>query len=214
VFGLLQLMRQDRSGPISEKQRGTLSQILGTINKLLNLVNDMLDVSKLESGRLDVIPKKIDFNEVMAEALGNVEILAEEKRICIRRENFSQPIYVLGDALRLEQVMINLLANAIKFSPEDSEIIIHGEALEDANPSNGWLQVSVQDFGVGIAEESREIIFEKYRQTMKGNSKATKGTGLGLAICRMIVQAHDGHIWVTSQEGKGSTFSFTVPLIQ
>ncbi|MFZ5519404.1 MAG: hybrid sensor histidine kinase/response regulator [Candidatus Zhuqueibacterota bacterium] len=214
VFGLLQLMRQDRIGPVNEKQRQTLSQILGTINKLLNLVNDMLDVSKLESGRLDVVPKKIDFNEVIAEALGNVEILAEEKQIEIRLENFSHPMFVLGDALRLEQVMINLLSNAIKFSPENSQIVIQGQALEDPDQANGWLKVSVQDSGIGIEEGSREIIFEKYRQTMKGNSKAAKGTGLGLAICRMIVQAHDGKIWVTSQEGQGSTFSFTVPLIQ
>lgn len=212
VFGLLKLMRKDRLGKVNSKQKQTLSQILGTINKLLNLVNDMLDVSKLESGHLDVSPKKIDFNDVLEEALHNIEILAEEKNIEIHFKNISKPIHVLGDALRLEQVMINLLSNAIKFSPENSKILFFAKEHTASGANGKWLELSVQDFGCGIDEKSVGIIFDKYRQTKNGRVKAVKGTGLGLAICKMIIQAHNGKIWVKSEEGQGSTFSFTLPL--
>lgn len=212
VFGLLKLMRKDRLGKVNEKQKQTLSQILGTINKLLNLVNDMLDVSKLESGHLDVFPKKVSFNEILEEALHNIEILAEEKSIEICVNDVSNPIYVSGDALRLEQVLINLLSNAIKFSNENSRIIVSTRKDENPNYQQRRLIVSVQDFGIGIDEESIDLIFDKYRQTKKGTIKAAKGTGLGLAICKMIVEAHDGKIWATSKEKQGSIFSFTLPL--
>ena len=212
VFALLKLIRENRVGAVNEKQKEMLSQILSTLNKVLNLVNDVLDVSKLESGRIDLILKGTDFNDIIEESIHNICILAEEKDIKIVNNFPASCSKITGDETKLEQVIINLLSNSIKFSPEHSRIIISGEKVFNKNDESKWLKFSIQDFGIGISNDAINLIFDKYMQTKTGQNSVKKGTGLGLAICKMIIHAHGGKIWAESQEGRGSTFHFTLPI--
>ena len=206
VTGVAGLLRENAAGEVNEEQKKWLGKIQDNAQHMVQIVNDFLDVSHLESGRVHLVKKEIDLGQLVENCLNNVFSLAREKNISLKNAS-SQPLpKIRADGRRLEQVISNLLSNALKFTGAGGEISV------GCQQSNGNIITWVKDSGVGISGQELSWIFEKYRQTKSGQNTAEKGTGLGLAICKMIVEAHRGRIWVESAEDKGATFYFSLPV--
>ncbi|MBI2351260.1 MAG: sensor histidine kinase [Deltaproteobacteria bacterium] len=201
------ILQDGLAGPLSAEQKEWLSKIdVGTRN-LLNLVNGFLDLSKLEEGRIELASEDVDLRQLIQNSLDHYSVLARDKKISFKcRVDPALPL-ISVDPRRLAQVFSNLLSNAIKFTAEGGEIEV-GASRANGNEAKVW----VKDNGMGIPSQEIGELFQKYRQTTSGKSSKEKGTGLGLVICKMIVEAHGGKIWVESKEGKGTTFSFSLPL--
>ena len=165
----------------------------------MDLVSDFLDVSKLESGYVDINREMVNLTGLIQKSIDSYRVLALDKRISIKGTVDPSLPAVHADPRRLDQVLSNLISNAIKFTGEGGEVEV-GAALADAT----LIQVWVRDNGVGIAADEMGQLFEKYRQGGNVKHSSHKGTGLGLVICKMIVEAHGGRIWVESTEGSGS----------
>jgi signal transduction histidine kinase len=206
ITGVAEVMMQGLFGDVTEEQKKWLSRIQHNGRMLIELVNDFLDVSKLESGYVDVKLERINLQELIEKSVESYRVLAAEKQISMTKSIVTSLPFISADPRRLDQVLANLISNAIKFTHEQGEIEVGAEEVDP-----GWLNVWVKDNGEGIAAHEIAQIFQKYRQA--GNLKASrqKGTGLGLVICKMIIEAHGGKIWVVSEEGKGSRFSFSLP---
>ncbi|MCB9639326.1 MAG: hybrid sensor histidine kinase/response regulator [Myxococcales bacterium] len=178
--------------------------IISEGERLTNLINDVLDIAKMESGKLEWHMKPLDIREVMERALSSTKSLFEAKEIeqhATFEENLPQ---IAGDADRLHQVMLNLLSNAIKFTDE-------GSVFCRVQREKNEIVISIEDSGIGIAQEDLKKVFEKFRQVGDTLTDKPKGTGLGLPICKEIIEHHGGRIWAESSQGKGSTFFFTLP---
>jgi len=179
-----------------------LDIILRNIDRQTNLVNDLLDLSRIESGRMKLKMGCVSLDSVIADSIESVKQAAIEKGIKLNVELPEDISSVKADRERLTQVIINLLNNAIKFTPRSGEISIKTREL------NGQVEVKVSDTGTGIPAEDLDKVFEKFYQADSTLTREAGGTGLGLAICRGIIEAHNGHIWAESELGKGSTFIF------
>jgi signal transduction histidine kinase len=201
----LQMLYKQYYGVLSEKQRQSLLMILKNTDRLSKIIEDFLEISRIEAARLKFVFKKTDIRETVYETVNLMEEFAKEKNIVFEINMSKLPI-INVDPDRVCQVLKNLCHNAVKFSPRDSKIEI-GALIK-----GGFIQFSVKDYGRGMSQNDQIRIFEPFYQTDLGEDKLFGGTGLGLAICRGIVQAQKGSIWVQSVEGKGSTFYFTIPL--
>ncbi|MBN2013460.1 hybrid sensor histidine kinase/response regulator [candidate division KSB1 bacterium] len=213
IFGLLKLLQEGRIGDVNDKQKEILGQILGTINKLLTLVSDVLDLSKIEAGRLEIHPQPVSLHDIVNLVIRNVQVLADEKDIDIVNTYSPTASPVIADMLRIEQVFMNLLSNAIKYSRAGGLITV-GNAVVDEDSVSPKMKIWVKDKGVGISETDLPHLFEKYQQAGNARQYRKKGTGLGLVICKMVIQAHGGEIWAESEENVGSTFYFTLPMAE
>ncbi len=205
IIGFSEILAEKMFGDINEKQTEYLQDILESGRHLLSLINDILDLSKIEAGRMEL--ELTDFN--LPTAIENALILVRE-RASRRRIRLGSTIdphlgMLSGDERKVKQVLLNLLSNALKFTPEGGRIDV-GARLHDQ-----VAEVSVTDTGVGIAPEDQEAVFEEFRQVGTADKKA-EGTGLGLALSRKFIELHGGRIWVTSAVGTGSTFTFTIPV--
>jgi two-component system phosphate regulon sensor histidine kinase PhoR len=175
-------------------------------DRLTKIVEDLLTLSKIESREFSLKPERLSISELIGGTLDVVKEEADKKGMSISWSESTPPLFIVGDRKGLEQVLINLLDNAIKYGREGGNIKISvGE-----NP-NAEIQVSVRDDGIGIPKEDLPRIFERFYRVDKGRSKELGGTGLGLSIVKHIVQAHGGNVWAESQIGKGSIFYFTLP---
>jgi signal transduction histidine kinase len=208
VVGVATMMEDGYMGSLTDEQRKWIGKIKSNTDNLVALVNDYLDVSKLEAGRIDLSRGQVDLNVLLRNTIENFAPLATDKRISLTSGTDVSLPAIQADARRLEQVLNNLLSNALKFTPEGGEIELGASA--DGAEAKIW----VKDAGVGIASEELGRVFEKYRQSASGKISNHKGTGLGLVICKMIVEAHGGKIWGESEEGEGTKFTFTMPLDQ
>jgi signal transduction histidine kinase/CheY-like chemotaxis protein len=194
-------------GPVTEDQKHWLDKIGASSRNLLNLINDFLDLSKIEAGRLDLVKEALDVEQFIRTTIDDHAVLARDKKISLG-DRIDRPLsHIVADPGRLRQIFTNLISNAIKFTGEGGTIEI-GAAHECADEIKLW----VRDSGVGIPAHEVGDLFQKYRQTQSGKVSKHKGTGLGLVICKMIVEAHGGKIWVESTEGRGATFFFTLPI--
>lgn len=181
-----------------------LSKARDGVNKLHNLILDLLDVSKIESGQLQLNQKEVDINEIVNECIQDAQMSTTTHTIV--REGGTESAIVMGDKDRLEQVVINLISNAIKYSPAETRILV--ETIRDDKE----VTVRVRDFGIGIQSSEHKKIFGRFYRAKDSNS-VISGFGLGLYICSQIIKRHKGRIGVSdSEEGKGSTFYFTLPL--
>jgi signal transduction histidine kinase len=187
----------------TETKREMLDIILRNIDRQTNLVNDLLDLSRIESGRMKLKFERVSLDSVIADSIESVKHAASEKGIKLNVKLPEGLSLVKGDREKLTQVVINLLNNAIKFTPRSGEITI--EAIE----LNGQVEVKVRDTGIGIPPEDLEKVFDKFYQVDSTLTREAGGTGLGLAICKGIIEAHRERIWAESELGKGSTFVFT-----
>lgn len=182
-----------------------LNIAMRNVRRLNRILGDLLDLAKLESGKLDVDLDIVDPQEMLADATVTFHAEAEAGKVAIAVHAVEDMPPILADPARLEQVLGNLVSNAIKFTPEGGTITMSAAAAEHD------VLFSVADTGKGIAKEFQEIIFEKYRQLRSHEGGGKRGTGLGLPICRLLVKLHGGSIGVESEPGRGSRFFFTIP---
>ena len=205
VLGYTELILDDVYGEMPEKARVVLDRIQRNGKHLLGLINDVLDLSKIEAGQLTLALAAYSMGEVVASVHSAVELLAREKHIALKIELASDLPPAHGDGRKLTQVLLNLVGNAIKFTDE-------GEVAIKALAANGSITVSVRDLGPGITEVDQAKIFQEFQQADLAITREKGGTGLGLTISKRIVELHGGRIWVESRPGEGSTFSFTLPV--
>jgi len=205
IIGFSEVLGDRMFGELNEKQDEYLKDIHASGQHLLSLINDILDLSKIEAGRMEL--ELTDFH--LPAALDNAMTLVRERAgrrgIALDMSVDERLGQFRGDERKIRQVVLNLLSNAIKFTPEGGRIGVR------ALPVDGSVEVSVSDTGVGIAPEDQEAIFEEFRQVGTA-AKKVEGTGLGLALSRKFIELHGGRIWVTSQLGAGSTFTFAIPM--
>jgi signal transduction histidine kinase len=204
VLGYTRMLLMNVYGELPEKVRDVHQRIDKGGRHLLGLINDVLDFSKIEAGQLTLAINPFSMMDVIQGVVASTQPLATEKNLSLKMTVPAGLPAALGDERRITQVLINLVGNAIKFT-DAGEIQIEAAAVNDG------LVVSVSDTGPGISEADRENIFEEFRQAEGSIAKRKGGTGLGLAIAKRIVELHGGKIWVESEVGKGSTFSFTLP---
>jgi signal transduction histidine kinase len=205
IIGFSEALSQRMFGEINDKQAEYLSDILESGQHLLSLINDILDLSKIEAGRMELELTKFDLSTAIENTLILVRERAQRHGITLGRTVDDRLGSIHGDERKVKQVLLNLLSNALKFTPEGGQIDVRAEVRE------GMAEISVRDTGLGIAPEDQEAVFEEFRQVGTA-AKKVEGTGLGLAISRKFIELHGGKIWVKSQVGAGSTFAFTLPL--
>jgi len=200
VRGMLVLLSAGAAGELPPKAGPIVQSAEEQLERLIKLINDLLDVQKMESGKFSVELKDVSIRALLEESFDAVEQVADDSGVTIEISGGDER--VLADPDRILQVIINLLSNAIKFSPRESKVNMR--IVNEAD----FVEVRVEDQGRGIKKEFQETIFERFKQVEKLDSTEKKGTGLGLAICKMIVEEHGGAIGVDSEDGKGSTFWF------
>jgi GAF domain-containing protein len=204
ILGYAELILDHVYGDTPEKMREVLDRIQRNGRHLLGLINDVLDLSKIEAGQLNLSLADYSLKDVVQSVYSAVEALAKEKHIALKVDVPPHLPAARGDERKLTQVLLNLVGNAIKFTDT-------GEVAIKASAANGSFTVAVRDTGPGIAEAEQAKIFEEFQQADSSITKKKGGTGLGLAIAKRIVELHGGRIWVESSPGRGSTFSFTLP---
>ena len=207
MMGVVEVMLAGTFGDVTEEQKKWLLRLQANSRGLVELVGDFLDVSKLESGYVDINREIVDLGWFIEKNIDNFWMLARDKKISIKRTVDAALPSIHADPRRLDQVLNNLISNAIKFTGEGGEVEVTAAMTETAT-----VDMRVRDNGEGIPADEIGQIFEKYRQGGNVKHSSDKGTGLGLVICKMIVEAHQGRIWVESELGKGSTFFVSLPL--
>jgi signal transduction histidine kinase len=204
IIGFSEVLTERMFGELNEKQDEYLKDIHASGQHLLSLINDILDLSKIEAGRMELEVTDFDLPSAIDNALILVRERATRRGITLGHSVDERLGTIRGDERKVKQVLLNLLSNALKFTPEGGRIDVR------AAPQDGVAEISVADTGVGIAPEDQEAVFEEFRQVGTADKKV-EGTGLGLALSRKFIELHGGRIWVESEVGKGSTFRFTLP---
>jgi signal transduction histidine kinase len=205
IIGFSEVLAEQLFGPVNEKQADYLRDILESGRHLLALINDILDLSKIEAGRMELEASEFDLPRAIENALTLVRERANRHGVELEHEVDPNLGAIRADERKVKQVLLNLLTNALKFTPAGGRVLVRARLLDHA------AEISVADTGVGIATEDQAAVFEEFRQ-VGAMSRKVEGTGLGLAISRKFIELHGGRIWVTSEPGAGSTFAFTLPL--
>lgn len=204
IIGFTGIILQEIVGPLSDEQRKQLTMVKNSAQHLLVLINDVLDISKIEAGQLEIVCEPYDLRRSIEETVGSARPIAEKKGIDLICTIASDNGTIRGDRRRVEQVLLNLLSNAIKFT-EKGSVTVKYEGDGDT------VTIRVVDTGIGIREENQETIFQPFRQIDSGLNREYEGTGLGLSISKRLVELMGGTIWVESVWGQGTTFGFTLP---
>ena len=207
VIGFAELLAEEKEGALNEKQKRFVGHIKTDSLHLLNLINDLLDLSKIEAGRLELRYELFSIEAVIAEAISSVQPRATAKCLEIATDiSITAPVW--ADRLRFKQILHNLLTNAIKFTPNGGRVRV------DAADCGHFAEISVRDTGIGIPEDQQQAVFDKFYQVRAGIQGGHEGTGLGLAITKRLVDQHGGTISLKSEPGNGTCFTFSIPLEQ
>jgi signal transduction histidine kinase len=207
IIGFSEVLQQQMFGELNEQQLGYVDDVLDAGRHLLSLINDILDLAKVEAGRMELELAEVSLPETLRSGLTMHGERASREGITLALTVDPDEIVVEADERKLRQVVFNLLSNAVKFTPAGGRIDV------SARMSDGFVEVAVADSGSGIAEEDHELIFEEFGQA-RGDPGAHEGTGLGLPLSRRFIELHGGRLWVESALGSGSTFRFTLPIEQ
>ncbi len=191
-------------GEVNEEQQKYFNMSLRNIHRLKALIDNMLDITKIEKGKLEIFKKNIDLGEIIKEVMSDFSHKIEQKGLSISSDLPPQKVEILADKDKITQVLINLVGNACKFT-EKGEIKI---SLRD---NGGFIECSIEDSGIGIAPKDIPLLFSKFHQLGRSKGQQEKGTGLGLVISKYIIELHNGQITVESKEGVGTKFAFTLP---
>jgi signal transduction histidine kinase len=204
--GYLQLILEGTTGAISDGTRAFIEKVIASNQRLIQLVNDLLEVARSQAGRLTIQVTPIDLAPPIASSLDELKSLADEKSITMIYQPPTDLPQVLADADRIKEMVVNLVGNAIKYMGGAGSIAISHEMME------GHVVTHIADTGLGISKEAQEKLFQKFYRVQTDKTKEITGTGLGLFIVKEIVEKMNGTIWVTSEEGHGSVFSFSLPV--
>jgi len=207
IIGFSEMLEDETFGSLNEKQRRSVDNVLTSGRQLLQVINDILDLSKVEAGRMQLAPTELDAGFALGEVRGVIESLARMKGHTIEIEVEPGLPPVMADPGRFRQIMYNLLSNAIKFTPDGGRIRMSAQRAA----GGGAVEIAVADTGIGIAPIDQERIFREFEQLDSAYVRQQQGTGLGLALTRKLVDLHGGRIWVESEVGRGSTFRFVLP---
>jgi signal transduction histidine kinase len=207
IKGYIDNLRDGVAGVLEQRQQNYLDRMAKNADHLVHLINDLLDVSRVESGKMVLHVTSLSLRDLVADVIDNLRPIAAEKRLEVVFTEFARESEMRGDYGKLEQVIANLLTNAIKFTPPGGRITITMQRDER------FLKTSIRDTGIGIPREKRSQIFERFYRIDQESPSKTNGTGLGLYIAKSLIEMHGGRIWVTSEIGKGSEFSFILPAL-
>ncbi|HWC05330.1 MAG TPA: GAF domain-containing protein [Methylomirabilota bacterium] len=206
ILGFSEVLAERMFGEVNEKQAEYLQDILSSGRHLLSLINDILDLSKVEAGRLELELGRFHLPTALDNALTLVRERATRHGITLTQTLPTGVGDIVADERKVKQILLNLLSNAVKFTPEGGRVGLAATAAE------GVVTISVSDTGIGIAPEDQGAIFEEFRQVGRDDARKQEGTGLGLTLAKKFVELHGGRIWIQSQVGQGSTFTFTLPV--
>jgi signal transduction histidine kinase len=209
IIGFSKVLLNGLAGPLTDMQRVDLTAIYTSGQHLLGLVNDILDLSKIEAGKMTLNKEWLDFHEIVAGVMSTAVALVEDKPIQLREKMHPNLPRVYADRMRVRQVILNLVSNAAKFTDEGSITLEVRPVVEDGRR---WVLCSVQDTGIGIAPDNLPDIFEAFRQLDSTTARRAEGTGLGLSISRRLAEMHGGRLYAESTPGEGSTFYFALPV--
>ncbi len=219
IIGYTQLLIDGVDGPINDDQKESMEKVERNAEHLLSLINDILDLSKIEAGKMVLELKPLSLEVVVDDTVDTILPLAEDKEQKLVVDVVDNLPQVMADADKLRQISINLLNNAIKFTSRNGIITLHAEPWQEdppagLDPEKNYLLISVRDTGIGIKKEDMDRLFGEFIQLDASASRNYGGTGLGLSITKRLVEMHHGAIWVESEYGKGSTFSFVIPFAE
>lgn len=210
IIGFSDLIMEGHGGELTDKLKKYFNNIVTAGEHLLSLINDILDLSKIEAGKMELELNKVNISPLIEGSL----LLFKEKAL---RHNIIVDVKtddlgnIIADGQKIKQVMLNLLSNAFKFTPDGGSVIVSAKRLNNGN-HNEYVEISIQDTGIGVSEEDQKKLFQPFQQIETGFTKKHSGTGLGLSLCRRIIELHGGRIWVESKAGKGSRFAFAIPI--
>ncbi|MCP4131184.1 MAG: PAS domain S-box protein [bacterium] len=205
IIGFCQILEKPRTGPLNEKQKEFLNYVKESGNHLLEMVNDILDLSKIEAGRVEIEKRSFDFGKMLKRSPSTVKSIAHKKGIDMDIAIDPDIGWLVGDEVRIKQVIYNLLSNAIKFSIPGKQIGIEAKGVDSV------IEVTIWDEGTGIPENYLNRIFDPFEQVKNEGTANTEGTGLGLSISKRLIELHNGAIYVTSKLGEGSAFTISLP---
>ncbi len=215
IIGFSKIQLKGLNGPLNEAQAHDLTLIHQAGQHLLSLIEDILDISQINAGQMKLFYEETDLREIVDSVLDTAAALVQDKRILLYADLAPGLPMIHADKRRLRQVLLNLVSNAIKFT-ESGQVKVQARVMEGLHPQTerlaSFLEISVSDTGIGIAPEQQADIFKEFSQVDASLSRRAGGTGLGLPITRKLVELHGGWIWVKSQLGQGSTFTFVLPL--
>ena len=204
IIGFSEVLKDGLFGTLAPKQDEYIRDIHASGHHLLSLINDILDLSKVEAGRMELSPSSFNVPAAIGDALTLVRERAKKHGVQLASDVDAKIDVFTGDERMFKQIMLNLLSNAVKFTPDGGNVAVR------AMPTVDGLQISVSDTGIGIAKEKHQAIFDAFQQVDGGRDSAREGTGLGLSLARRFVEMHNGRIWVESKVSEGSTFIFTL----
>jgi signal transduction histidine kinase/CheY-like chemotaxis protein len=221
IIGFSEVLCEQAFGNLNDKQLKYANNVVNSGKHLLHLINEILDLAKVESGKMDLHPEVFAVNNAIAELVTFAQGLAVKKEITIRRRFSPKLLTINADLKKFKQIFYNLLSNAIKFTPEGGTIEIITDCVGDFEMSGNdqfirrrYAEFCVKDNGIGISEEDKQRVFKEFQQVDGSYSRQYEGTGLGLALTKKLVELHGGSIWVESERGKGSAFYFTIPIAE
>ncbi|NPE28063.1 PAS domain-containing protein [Methanococcoides sp. SA1] len=206
VIGFSGMLLLGTFGTLNEKQTKYVSNINSSGKHLLDLIDDILDISKVEAGKMELHPEEFEVSSAIEEVSILFASIAEKKRIEITADIADNNIVVEADKIKFKQILYNLLSNSIKFTDQGGSVTIGAKISEDL------VHISVKDSGIGISPEDQDKLFNPFFQADSSSTRKYGGTGLGLALIKKFVEMHGGEIWVESEVGKGSIFTFTIPM--
>jgi signal transduction histidine kinase len=206
IIGFSEVLLERMFGELNEKQDDYLKDIHSSGRHLLTLINDILDLSKIEAGRMELEPSTFDLASALSNAMTLVRERAQRHGITLEQQVDPQLGEVTADERKFKQILVNLLSNAVKFTPDGGRIDVNARREEDN------VVIAVHDTGIGIAAQDQAAVFEEFRQVGRDYTNKQEGTGLGLTLTKKFVELHGGRIWLESEPGKGSTFTFTIPV--
>jgi PAS domain S-box-containing protein len=205
IIGFSEVLQEKTFGELNEKQAKYVENVLTSGKHLLGLINDILDLSKVEAGKIELKYEEFSLPDLLSESQTLVSTMASKKSISLESKIEEGISRITADPTKVKQIMYNLLSNAIKFTPDGGRVTVN------AKRADNMVQISVEDTGIGLREEDQENIFEEFYQVDSSYARQYQGTGLGLSLTKRLVELHGGKIWVESEIGRGSTFAFTIP---
>ena len=221
IIGFTELVLDKNFGELNEIQEEYLNDVHSSSEHLLSLINDILDLSKVEAGKLEYRPRQVHIRTILTNSLMMIKEKAMKSDIIISNELDGIPESIQADERKLKQILYNLLSNAVKFTPKDGSIDMVAKRASDSDiqlqdgrsSSKEYIQISIRDSGIGLKKEDMTKIFQPFEQVENSSSRRFQGTGLGLSLTKSLVELHGGTIWAESEgQGLGAIFSFTLPV--